>query len=54
MRAACVQHTRSRIASYKKPKHVFFIDALPRSGVGKVLKAELREMALARLAQPVS
>ncbi|RYY95477.1 MAG: long-chain fatty acid--CoA ligase, partial [Comamonadaceae bacterium] len=51
---AVQEHTRSRIASYKKPKHVFFVDALPRSGVGKVLKAELREMALARLAQPVS
>ncbi|MES1265973.1 MAG: hypothetical protein ABUU24_10040, partial [Variovorax sp.] len=48
------EHTRSRIASYKKPKHVFFVDALPRNGVGKVLKAELREMALARLALPVS
>ena len=47
---AVQEHTRSRIASYKKPKHVFFVDALPRNGVGKVMKAELREMALARLA----
>ncbi|KPU98074.1 AMP-dependent synthetase [Variovorax paradoxus] len=45
-----VEHARSRIASYKKPRHVFFVDALPRNGVGKVLKADLREMALARLA----
>ncbi|CAM3423330.1 AMP-dependent synthetase [Bordetella sputigena] len=42
-------HARERIASYKKPKHVFFVEALPRSGVGKVLKRDLREMALSRL-----
>ncbi|ARP82217.1 AMP-dependent synthetase [Bordetella genomosp. 8] len=42
-------HARERIASYKKPKHVFFVETLPRSGVGKVLKRDLREMALARL-----
>jgi acyl-CoA synthetase (AMP-forming)/AMP-acid ligase II len=34
---------RERIASYKKPKHVVFIDALPRNASGKVLKRELRE-----------
>lgn len=44
-----IEHTRSRIASYKKPKHVVFMDALPRNGVGKVLKAELRELALERI-----
>jgi long-chain acyl-CoA synthetase len=48
---AIQDHARSRIASYKKPKHVFFVDELPRSGVGKVLKADLRDMALARLAK---
>ncbi|MGO4331109.1 MULTISPECIES: class I adenylate-forming enzyme family protein [unclassified Cupriavidus] len=51
---AIQEHTKSRIASYKKPRHVFFVDALPRNGVGKVLKADLREIALARLAQPVT
>jgi fatty-acyl-CoA synthase len=34
---------RERIASYKKPKHVVFIDALPRNASGKVLKRELRD-----------
>ncbi|MET3915475.1 long-chain acyl-CoA synthetase [Variovorax sp. OAS795] len=50
---ALQEHTKSRIASYKKPKYVFFVDALPRNGMGKVMKAELREMALARLAPRV-
>lgn len=34
---------RERIASYKKPRHVIFIDALPKNASGKVLKRELRE-----------
>lgn len=44
-------HARERIASYKKPKHVFFVDELPRSGVGKVLKRDLRGIAVSRLEQ---
>jgi acyl-CoA synthetase (AMP-forming)/AMP-acid ligase II len=34
---------RERIASYKKPKHVVVVDALPKNASGKVLKRELRE-----------
>lgn len=34
----CKQH----LASYKKPKSVDFVDALPRNAMGKVLKRELR------------
>ena len=37
-----IQFCRTNLASYKKPKHVFFMDALPRTSTGKVLKAELR------------
>jgi len=33
-----------QIASYKKPKHVRFIDAMPRNSIGKVLKQKLREL----------
>jgi long-chain acyl-CoA synthetase len=36
-----VEHCRSRIASYKKPKYVFF-ETLPRNAQGKVLKRALR------------
>ncbi|HVL77242.1 MAG TPA: AMP-binding protein [Noviherbaspirillum sp.] len=44
-REALAEHTKSRIASYKKPKHVFFVDSLPRNPLGKILKNELRERA---------
>ncbi|RIK97509.1 MAG: AMP-dependent synthetase [Proteobacteria bacterium] len=42
-----VAHCRSAIASYKKPRHVHFVDALPRNAVGKVLKHQLAERARA-------
>jgi fatty-acyl-CoA synthase len=31
------------LARYKVPKHVVFLDALPISAAGKILKRELRE-----------
>ncbi|MFD3563330.1 hypothetical protein ACFWVU_27235 [Streptomyces sp. NPDC058686] len=37
-----IDFTRERIASYKKPHRVHFVDALPRNPNGKVLKRELR------------
>ncbi|WP_151445359.1 class I adenylate-forming enzyme family protein [Lacisediminimonas profundi] len=43
--ATLIEHCRERIAGYKKPKHVFFVDNLPRNALGKVLKAQLRESA---------
>lgn len=39
---AVVAHCRTQLADYKKPRHVFFVDALPRNPQGKVLKPELR------------
>lgn len=38
-----ITFTRSRIASYKCPKSVDFIQALPRNPSGKILRRELRE-----------
>jgi acyl-CoA synthetase (AMP-forming)/AMP-acid ligase II len=38
-----VQFCRSRLAHYKCPHSVEFVQALPRSGTGKVLKRELRQ-----------
>lgn len=40
---AIVAWTRERIAGYKTPKSVEFVDALPRNASGKVLRRELRE-----------
>jgi acyl-CoA synthetase (AMP-forming)/AMP-acid ligase II len=37
-----IQHCRDRIASYKKPRSVDFLDALPRLFNGKIDKKELR------------
>jgi long-chain acyl-CoA synthetase len=47
--AGLIEHCRERIAGYKKPKHVFFVEALPRNALGKVLKAPLREQAAQNL-----
>jgi acyl-CoA synthetase (AMP-forming)/AMP-acid ligase II len=40
---AIIAYTRERIAAYKAPKSVDFIDALPRNPSGKVLRRELRK-----------
>ena len=39
-----LDHTNSQIAHYKKVRQVIFVDAMPVSGPGKVLKTELRKM----------
>jgi long-chain acyl-CoA synthetase len=49
---ALIEHCRTRLAGYKKPKHVFFVDALPRNSTGKVLKKALRALAAERLNPP--
>ncbi len=36
-------HCRAQLAPYKVPRELHIVDALPKSGVGKVLKTELRE-----------
>ncbi|WP_031465899.1 long-chain-fatty-acid--CoA ligase [Sciscionella sediminilitoris] len=38
-----IEWTRSRIAHYKSPRHVEFVEALPRNSTGKVLKRQLRK-----------
>lgn len=50
LRAGCVltqgdviAHCREHLAGFKTPKHVFFVDALPKNPSGKLLKRQLRE-----------
>ncbi|MGW7404813.1 acyl-CoA synthetase [Streptomyces sp. NPDC054833] len=38
-----IAHARERLASFKAPKRVLFVDALPRNASGKILKRELRD-----------
>ena len=40
---ALIAHCKALIAGYKCPRSVDFVDALPLSGAGKVLKTKLRE-----------
>lgn len=43
-----VDFTRSRIAPYKKPKYVIFVDSYPMTASGKIQKYKLREIACRR------
>ena len=43
---------RGRIASFKIPRAVIFLDALPVTPSGKIQKAQLRERALQTLGVP--
>lgn len=38
-----IEYCRERLASFKKPGSVIFVDELPRNSLGKVLKRSLRE-----------
>ena len=40
--AAVVEHCRRQLASYKKPRHVVFVDSLPRNTTNKISKIALR------------
>jgi fatty-acyl-CoA synthase len=42
-------HCRGRIASFKIPRHVVFVDDFPMTSSGKIQKVKLREEALRRL-----
>lgn len=44
-----IDFTRNRIAPYKKPKHVIFVDAYPMTASGKIQKYKLREVACEKL-----
>lgn len=43
---------RARLAGYKVPRRILFMDALPKTGTGKISKRELREAAAASPGAP--
>jgi fatty-acyl-CoA synthase len=45
---ALLAHCRERLARFKVPRSLSFVDMLPRSSMGKVLKDELRATAVTR------
>jgi acyl-CoA synthetase (AMP-forming)/AMP-acid ligase II len=45
---ALLAHLDGRCARYRWPRHIFFWDALPRSGYGKVTKKDIRALLVAR------
>ncbi|MBM3176261.1 MAG: hypothetical protein FJZ93_11215, partial [Chloroflexi bacterium] len=38
-----MEYCREKLASFKRPRSVVFVDALPRNPMGKVLRKALRE-----------
>jgi len=47
-----IAHLRGKVASFKVPRHVQVVDALPMTPTGKVRKVELRARALTDFAAP--
>ncbi len=43
-----IEYLKSRLARYKIPKHITLMEALPRNGAGKLVKAQLRPDAGAK------
>jgi long-chain acyl-CoA synthetase len=43
--ATLLTFCQSRLAKYKSPRHIRFLDALPKSPIGKILKKELRRLS---------
>jgi long-chain acyl-CoA synthetase len=42
--AEVIAHCRRQLAAYKVPKQVRFLEALPKSAVGKILRKDLRAL----------
>ncbi len=45
-REQIIAHCRNALAAYKIPQDVIFIDELPKSPIGKILRRELRDQAM--------
>jgi len=40
---ALIAHCKAHLPAYKRPKSIQFVDALPKSAVGKILRRKLRQ-----------
>lgn len=47
-----VAYCKENLAAYKVPKIIEFIDELPKSAVGKILRRKLKEMEMAKTDSP--
>ena len=47
--AELVEFCKQNLTGYKKPKYIEFRDELPKTNVGKILRRELRDAAVAAL-----
>ena len=45
---------KGRVASFKIPRHVLFVEAFPMTSSGKIRKVELRADALSTLGEPAN
>ena len=46
-----IEWCRTRIAGFKKPKRVVFVDELPKNAYGKVLRREVRDRLVTGVGQ---
>ena len=46
--AGVLAHLEGRCAKYRWPRHMFFWDALPKSGYGKISKKDVRRVLIER------
>ncbi len=46
-----IRYCKEKLAAYKVPRGIVFVDALPKSAVGKILRRELRDIEMKK--QPV-
>jgi long-chain acyl-CoA synthetase len=44
-----ISHCREHLSAYKVPQSLIFVDELPKSPIGKILRRELRDQAMASL-----
>ncbi len=38
-----IEHIKKHLASYKKPKYIEFVESLPKTSSGRIMKYVLRE-----------